>query len=556
MVHYTTFTNLRVTGDFDADNAFNASALPVTATGGTTARTLAARFAEPLSVKDFGAVGDGVTNDSAAFSSALSVARRIRVPAGSYLLSSEVTAVIGSFLEGDGPEVTKLLVTGTNGITFDGLTTWAVSGIRDLSIIRTGTGGHGVKFNGTWVRQNTFVAENLRFRGTDALSVSAHYFDKYIWLLNGRGATFKDIHVWGNFNPNNNPVGQAQSVGIYCDGDATGVNNNIGMNFDQCNISSVYTGIYFADGCEGFWVGGSEMVGCRTGVLAGAGGTDPGGWINALHTNCTYRGVKMTNKVGIVIDTLSAYRSDDFYNNASEDWAGIELSGCVRANITSFDAAPQPDGVTAFSGITLSTCQGIVVNGATMRDTTTGLETSACNDVIFNGIIFNGSAGPTITSAFKVSATCNDIFLNSHSFIGTNPTTKYDVSAAASPYRIFVQAPRPKYNGVSSTQSISAAATNLLTLEIDPQVNRFSLGAGAGPYTYNIDLDTAGALQGDVLKVWIAMPSSTNATAVFRNGSGGATLHTLNTASATRYACEFVYTGSAWVVFQISVTLI
>lgn len=552
MARYTRLTNLRVTGDFDAD----AGEQTAIATGSTATRTLADRFADAFSVEDFGAVGDGVTDDSAAFTAALSAARRVRVPAGSYLLSSEVTAVIGSFLEGDGPEATKLLVTGTNGITFTGLTTWAVTGISNLSIIRTGTGGHGVKFDGTWNRQNTFQAENLRFRGTDGLSISAHYFDKYIWLLNGRGAVFKDIHIWGNFNPNNNPVGQAESVGIYCDGDATGVNNNIGMNFDQVNISSVYTGIFFDDGCEGFWVGGSEMVGCRIGIDAGAGGTDPGGWINSLHTNCTHRGVKMTNKVGVVIDTLSAYRSDDFFNNAVEGWAGIELSGCVRVNITAFDAAPQPDGVTAFSGITLSTCQGVVVNGATMRDTTTGLETSACNDVIYNGIIFNGSAGPTITDAFKVSATCNDIFLNSHSFIGTNPTTKYNTSAAASPYRIFVQAPRPKYNGAVTTTNISAAATNLLTLEIDAQSTRFSMGAGGGAYTYNIDLDTVGALEGDVFKVWVAMPSSTNPSVVFRNGSGGATLHTLNTASATRYACEFHYTGANWVVFGICVTLV
>ena len=38
--------------------------LTVTATGGTTARTLAARFADVVNVKDWGAVGDGTTDDT------------------------------------------------------------------------------------------------------------------------------------------------------------------------------------------------------------------------------------------------------------------------------------------------------------------------------------------------------------------------------------------------------------------------------------------------------------------------------------------------------------
>jgi hypothetical protein len=63
----------------------------VTATGSTTARTLANRFADIVNVKDFGAVGDGVTDDALAFQSAITSLPAsggiITIPTGNYYLS-------------------------------------------------------------------------------------------------------------------------------------------------------------------------------------------------------------------------------------------------------------------------------------------------------------------------------------------------------------------------------------------------------------------------------------------------------------------------------------
>jgi hypothetical protein len=67
----------------------------VTATGSTTARTLDNRFADVVNVKDFGAVGDGVADDTAAFNSAASAANTAGcsayVPKGNYLISAATT---------------------------------------------------------------------------------------------------------------------------------------------------------------------------------------------------------------------------------------------------------------------------------------------------------------------------------------------------------------------------------------------------------------------------------------------------------------------------------
>lgn len=56
----------------------------VIAAGSTEPRTLSDRFADPTNIKDFGASGDGVTNDAAALVAALATGKQVYVPKGSY----------------------------------------------------------------------------------------------------------------------------------------------------------------------------------------------------------------------------------------------------------------------------------------------------------------------------------------------------------------------------------------------------------------------------------------------------------------------------------------
>ena len=55
-----------ITSQNTASVGLSASAISYTAAGSSTVRTVQAKLQEMVSVKDFGAVGDGVTNDTAA----------------------------------------------------------------------------------------------------------------------------------------------------------------------------------------------------------------------------------------------------------------------------------------------------------------------------------------------------------------------------------------------------------------------------------------------------------------------------------------------------------
>jgi hypothetical protein len=116
MSGYTTFKNLRVSGIFDAGSSFSASTLPVTATGTTTARTLAARFGDVFNVKDFGAVGNSTgvsgngTDDGPAIQLALNAANtagggKVYLPKGIYRKADTSPSLImysNTTIEGDG----------------------------------------------------------------------------------------------------------------------------------------------------------------------------------------------------------------------------------------------------------------------------------------------------------------------------------------------------------------------------------------------------------------------------------------------------------------------
>jgi hypothetical protein len=86
----------------------------ITATGSTSSRSLRDRFADVVNVKDFGAVGDGVTDDTAAFQAASLAGGQIKVPAGTYLLTSITLSKSTSFTgDGDATVIKRVANTDT-----------------------------------------------------------------------------------------------------------------------------------------------------------------------------------------------------------------------------------------------------------------------------------------------------------------------------------------------------------------------------------------------------------------------------------------------------------
>jgi parallel beta-helix repeat protein len=83
-------------------------ALTATAKGATTARTLAALADNAVSIEDFGAAGDGVTDDSAALLAALASGNPVRFGAKTYAIAGECDITAASCMLLGVPGLTKL----------------------------------------------------------------------------------------------------------------------------------------------------------------------------------------------------------------------------------------------------------------------------------------------------------------------------------------------------------------------------------------------------------------------------------------------------------------
>lgn len=111
---------------------------------GAIQRTAASKFAEFVSVKDFGAVGNGSTDDSAAIQAAVDASSTVYFPAGNYKINTPITLSANNhiwtheaILTGN-VGATNLIITADNTVV-DGFSIYAAAPGSTLGIRLTGT---------------------------------------------------------------------------------------------------------------------------------------------------------------------------------------------------------------------------------------------------------------------------------------------------------------------------------------------------------------------------------------------------------------------------------
>lgn len=241
------------------------------ATGGA-ARTYLSKFGDVSSVKDFGAKGDGTTDDTAAVQAAITAGGAIYFPPGTYKLSSQITYTMPSgfasiSIFGAGAEVTKLVWAAGGGMQINHIGQYNSTRVRDLcfqtSSTNVGTGLILYQTVGVANPADSAPSEvsNCIFRGSDA------YAGTYYWAVACQAYSVSNVNFNGcGFFGSNADAG----IGVLLSS-ISGAYPGAVYNFQSCFFNFINYGIDYGNYVQGVTVNQCNFTGAQQGIVALAG---------------------------------------------------------------------------------------------------------------------------------------------------------------------------------------------------------------------------------------------------------------------------------------------
>ena len=462
--------------EVNSSAAIDATKLAFTQTGtGAVARTVSSKLNETISVKDFGAVGNGTNNDATAIQAAIDSASDggvIYFPEGTYLCNAKIETTKHVSLIGEGPKSTEIVFATTDGIKIDRSSTGERDDsilIKDLSIL--------CKTQGTKVGLELVMKEsaapkaakvaiyNCNFHGFDITNINTNEFE---WLaaikLNPADkAVLHDVFVYGwerssidNYSRNTKGIELIDSTGVV---------------LYKCDIYRVKTGLRITGQSEGIIALDGAIVAVDVGIHI----DNPANPAN----NHSFRNVHIAaEQYGIDMEA-NTNTGVPSYNNISNCFFLQRITQGTRANNSNLS------GMTGYMAIRLNT-QGSTIDNCSFLSNISpnswqANTAYAVNDVVqVSGRIYkctvagtsHASNAPSHTSGTASNGTATFLFHNDLSS-GANGT----VDAGADGNRA-IQITSGSHNHISNITSHRSGTT-------------IHTSGGTDNYIANITTDTS-----------------------------------------------------------------
>jgi parallel beta-helix repeat protein len=367
---------------------------------GATARTVHQKLQETVSVKDFGAVGDGVTDDTSALQSAIASGKPLYFPAGIYRCTTLLTRTTGDLvLVGDGPSVSEVQFTGSTASTAGVYYTQQLyeNFARVENLTFSTTTGYAVNKNALHIdgtpqldagspsltqnRSNPRIAiNNFCVTGTNNSANAGWSAGIKITCLGW--FNISNYTYIGDFSQGNG-TGNWKGQGIWVQGAGLPVEGRV-SNF---SIYSAEFGVLIPDYFEGIYLSQFDMVNVQYGVYAEYNAT----WstlasgstgllqptISQGHINCRRYGILAKNVNQGSFFNLNIYLNPE---TGDSNYGGILLN-TSNANSISFNQIAKQNAVITTSS------WGIVLLDSS-RNNVTGNQVYFLNDA---GVFLSGA---------------------------------------------------------------------------------------------------------------------------------------------------------------------
>lgn len=246
-------------------------------------RSVTSRMRDWVSVKDFGAVGDGTTNDTAAVQAAIAAHSNIFFPPGTYRLQAGLTSsnkalrLYGSgksatILRWDTAVTNAIAVTNSAGLGASSRFPFQINDMTlSAGVAAAGTaisldytiGAGGFVYTGI----NSLVLENVDIRGDDYFGAATKYWTRGLYLKNTGSVVMSKLNMLGKQNIAGTKAVQIEATNgpntSFFVKDFTSTWWETGVDIYN-NTGNTYTieGLYFTD---------FEIVGSNRGVFVRGG---------------------------------------------------------------------------------------------------------------------------------------------------------------------------------------------------------------------------------------------------------------------------------------------